>query len=90
MPIQTDEDRPGRLRGRDGAAVFTEGAEESNAQVTNGITDVLIDRKDEMKRRCSDQLGDLFANAGDSYGRARAVGMTAREASSVISRAFKK
>jgi hypothetical protein len=90
MPFSTDEDRPRSLRQRDGHVVFTEGAEQSNVDGVQDLLQTLLEHKDEMGQRCEEQLGDLFANAGNSYGRARAVGMTAREASGLINRAFQK
>lgn len=90
MPIMTDEDRPGDLRGRDPAGAFTEGVEQANVDGVQGLVATLFEHKDEMGRRCESQLGDLFANSANSYGRARAVGMTAREASGLVNRAFRK
>lgn len=90
MPIMTDEDRKGELRGRGGEATFTEGAEKSHVENHQGVLDSLFSRKDKMRSMCETQLGSLFANSGDSYGRARNVGMTAREASGVVNRAFSK
>jgi len=90
MGISTIFDRPHELRQRDSAGAFSEGAERANVVTTNAITDGLIARKDEMAKRCEDQLKDLFANAPNSYGRARAVGMTASEAARLVDRAFQK
>lgn len=89
MPIQTDEDRPGMLRQRNPEAVFTEGAEKANIDNQQGLLGTLFARKDEMHRRCEDQLGGLFATSEGSYGRVRAVGMSADEASRIVTRAFK-
>ena len=90
--MDTSQDIEHPLRQRHEAATLSEGAERVNAANINGITDELITRKPEMARRCKEQLGDLFpaSTAGNSYGRARAVGMTAREASELVTRAFKK
>lgn len=88
--IDTSQDIPGSLRQRSGEATLSSGAEHSNARVINEFTDGLIARKGEMKKRCEAQLSDLFANAKNSYGRNRAVGLPAREASRLIDRAFKE
>ena len=90
MGMDTSHDRPGVLRQRGGEATFTEGAEKLNVHTIQGVMDGLFANKDEMAKRARAQLGDLFANAENSYGRARAVGMTAAEASRVVDRAFKR
>lgn len=90
MPINTSWDRPGSLRQRGGEGVFTEGAEESNVQTVNEVLDGLFARKADMAKRCEAQLGDLFANKDESYGRARGAGMPAAEASRLVTRAFRE
>lgn len=88
--MDTSNDRPHELFGRNPEAVFTEGAEKSNVVETQAITDGLFARKEKMAKQCEAQLGDLFANANDSYGHSRVVGLTARQASGMVDRAFKK
>lgn len=88
MPIRTDGDRPNELRQRGVAGAFTEGAERSNVETVQGVMDTLLANKDKMSRQAEQQLGSLFDNAENSYGRARAVGMTAAEASRLVTRAF--
>lgn len=90
MPIMTDEDRPEDLRQRGGAATFTEGVEQANVDNQQGVLGSLFARREKMRSMCESQLGKLFDNADDSYGRARAVGMSAREASGMVNRAFRK
>jgi hypothetical protein len=86
MPIDTSHDRARSLRQRNPEAVFTEGVEKINVNTIQGVMDGLFANKAEMHKRCEAQLGELFA--GKSYGRARAVGMTAAQASRVVDRAF--
>lgn len=88
MGMDTRYDRPGMLRQRNPEAAFTEGIERSNVETIQGLTDVLFANKEEMAKRTQAQLSDLMANATNSYGRARAVGMTAAEASKMVDRAF--
>lgn len=89
LAFDTSEDPPNGLRQRNPEGVLTEGAERSNVETTNGILDGLFARKGQMQARAKAQLGDLFDNAEGSYGRARAVGMTAEQASRVVDRAFR-
>ena len=88
--MDTSNDSPRGLFGRNPEAVFTEGAEKANVVEKNAITDGLFARKEKMAKQCEAQLGDLFANAKNSYGSSREVGLTAREASRVVDRAFRK
>ena len=68
------------VRGRDATARFSAAAEQGHIDNTNGILDGVISRKAEMARRTEEQISTLFVRP--SYGRARAVGLTASEASS--------
>ena len=88
MAFDTSNDRVGMLNQRNPEAKFTEGAEKLNVVNKQGVTDLLFANKDEMRKRSEAQLSDLFSNSDNSYGRARAVGMTAEEASKVVNRAF--
>jgi hypothetical protein len=87
--IDTSEDTLG-LRQRHGAATLSQGAEQANVENIQGIMDKLIARKPAMAKLCEQQLGELFPGSKNSYGRARAVGMTASEASALVNRAFRK
>jgi len=89
MGINTENDASNPIRQRHVAATLTEGAEQANVDNVQGLMDGLFAHKDEMAKRCESQLGDLFSSAKGSYGRARAVGMTAREASGMVNRVFK-
>jgi len=70
-------------RGRDPVALFSVAAEQDNINGTNGLLDGVISRKSEMSRRTEEQIKTLLVSP--SYGRARALGPTAEEASSVLS-----
>jgi len=68
-------------------AHLSEAAEKSNQQTVQGITSALLKNKEKMGRQAESQLKSLFKNTGESYGRARAVGTTAADASDVFARA---
>lgn len=72
-------------RGRDPEALFSLAAEQGNIDSTNGILDGVLARKSEMARRTEEQIKTLLVNP--SYGRNRALGPTASEASSRLSTA---
>lgn len=89
--IAQEGSMPGKLgsapefRGRDRSAAFSTGVEKANIQSGNAVLDGLFARKAEMADRTEKQLSALFRNK--SYGRNRALGPTADEASSYFERA---
>ena len=84
IDISNDSEAP--LRQRHTAATLSEGAEHSNVAVTNAMLEELFSHKDEMARRCEKQLKGLFKSP--SYGRNRGLGLSAAEASKLVTRAF--
>jgi hypothetical protein len=86
-PSAHDAERP--LGQREVDATLSECAERTNLDGQK-VLDDLFSKREEMGNRAEHQLEDLFAHTKDSYGRARAVGMTAAEASKVVNRAFKR
>lgn len=78
------------LRQRNPEATLTQEGEQRNVNSIQGVVDDLFANKDKMRAACKAQLGSLFNNTSNSYGRARAVGMTAQEASGLVNRAFSK
>lgn len=89
--IAQEGSMPGKIgsapefRGRDRSATFSTGVEKANIQSGNAVLDGLIARKAEMADRTEKQISALFKNK--SYGRNRALGPTADEASSYFERA---
>lgn len=72
-------------RGRNPEAVSGLATERGNIASGNAVLDGLFARKAEMADRTEKQLSVLFKNP--SYGRNRALGPTAAEASSYLGRA---
>jgi len=72
---------------RNSEALLTEGAERSSVETSNGILDALYANKSKMSEMASQQLKDLYA--GDGYGRHLRLGLTADEASKLVTRAFR-
>ena len=68
---------------------LSEGAEMSNVAVTNKMLDDLFSRRDAMTKRSYSQLSSLYTNK-EHYGRNTRLGMSAAEASKMVSRAFKR
>ena len=66
---------------------LSDAAEASNKENVQGIMTALLKNKSKMGSQAESQLKSLFSHTGDSYGRARAVGTTASEASDVFTRA---
>ena len=89
MGINTENDASNPIRQRHVAATLSEGAEQANVDTMQGTMEGLFARKEIMAKRCESQLRSLFKGGKDSYGRNRAVGMTAREASGMVNRVFK-
>lgn len=84
--IDTREDPSSGLFQRNPEALLTEGAENSNVQITNEMLDGLFSRRDEMAKKSYAQLSSLFTNK-EHYGRNVRLGMSADEASKLITRA---
>ena len=88
MGMNTDGDAPKGLFQRNPEALLSEGAEQSNVAITNQMLDDLFSRRDEMTKKSYAQLSSLYTNK-EHYGRHTRLGMSAGEASKLVSRAFK-
>ena len=88
MGMNTDHDAAKGLFQRNPEALLSEGAEQSNVAITNQMLDDLFSRRDEMSKKAYSQLSSLYTNK-EHYGRNTRLGMSAREASKLVNRAFK-
>lgn len=86
--IDTSHDEKAGISGRPAWGVASSSSEEANVEVVNNLMNQLSGHTHEMRKATEAQLGGLFANAGSSYGRHRAIGRTAAEAAGPLSRAF--
>jgi hypothetical protein len=85
--IDTSQDAPSGLFQRRPEALLTEGAEQSNVAITNQLLDDLFSRRDELEKKSYSQLSNLFTNK-EHYGKGVRLGMSADEASKLVTRAF--
>lgn len=74
-------------RGRDSSAAFSTAAEQGNIDTGNAVLDGLFARKAQMRTQTEAQLGKLFNHKG--YGRSRALGPSADEASAYFNTALR-
>ena len=88
MGMNTDNDPPRGIFQRSPEALLSEGGEASNIAITNQMLDDLFSRRDEMSRKSYSQLSSLYTNK-EHYGRNTRLGMSAREASKLLTRTFK-
>jgi hypothetical protein len=86
--MNTDNDPKKGLFQRNPEALLSEGAEKSNVAITNQMLDGLFARRDEMTKKSYSQLNSLYTNK-QHYGRNTRLGMSADEASKLVTRAFK-
>ena len=86
--IDVSNDAADGLMGRNPEAVWTEGVERAAVDQKQAVMEALFGHSHEMHRRAEEQLGDLFSFSGNSYGRARAIGIPAEQASRLVDRAF--
>ena len=73
---------------RNPESLLSEGAEQSNVAITNQMLDDLFSRRAEMTKKSYAQLSSLYTNK-EHYGRNTRLGMSASEASKMVTRAFK-
>jgi len=85
--IDTSNDAPAGVFQRRPEALLSEGAEQSNVAITNQLLDDLFGMRDEMSKKSYAQLSDLYTNK-EHYGRNMRLGMSAEEASKLVTRAF--
>jgi hypothetical protein len=84
-PYDTDK----VLSGRASTGQFSEGVEQANVDNIQGFLEAAFAQKDRMRSQVEKQLGNAFPRAAaKGYGRARAVGTTARDASDRVLRAL--
>lgn len=88
MGMNTDNDPSKGIFQRNPEALLSEGAEQSNVAITNQMLDDLFSRRDEMTKKSYSQLSSLYTNK-EHYGRHTRLGMSAGEASKLVTRAFK-
>ena len=86
--IDTSHDAPRGVFQRNPEALLSEGAEQSNVAITNQMLDDLYARRDAMSKKSYAQLSSLYTNK-EHYGRNTRLGMSAQEASKLVTRAFK-
>ena len=87
MDASCDTDQS--ISGRASTGQFSEGAELANVGNIQGFLEAAFAQKDRMRQQVAKQLGAAFPQAAaKGYGRARAVGIPARDASDRVLRAL--